>query len=304
MEQARTHSPLNITRAAVWLIGGALSASQVVSQESAAPSSASKIVEAALFRATQKVRYDPEYVVIDYPGGDVPADTGVCTDVVIRTYRAALGVDLQKLVHEDMKQNFSSYPKNWGLRRPDKNIDHRRVPNLQRFFKRRGAELSLSEESKFLPGDLVAWDLNGKGLWHIGVVVGNNEFVHNIGGGPVRERAIREWKVIGHYRYLPAASKAQSPRVLKKPTSKIAAFLKKYRKGPHDIDLSQLTVDPEDKRPNEPKQGASIDSYSLPTPKGSSDYFHYTVLHDRKTNEIKVVVSGGIAGIYKVYRLN
>lgn len=158
-----------------------------------------QLVEAALFRATQSVRYDPAYVVLDYPGGDVPADTGVCTDVVIRSYRA-LGIDLQKCVHEDMKAHFSRYPKLWGLSRPDRNIDHRRVPNLQKFFERMGAEI---EEGKFLPGDLVAWDLTGNGLWHIGIVVGEDEFVHNIGSGPVREKGIGQWKVVGHYRYLP-----------------------------------------------------------------------------------------------------
>lgn len=165
---------------------------------------AEKIVAAALFRATQTVRYVPDYVVLDYPGGDVPADTGVCTDVVIRTYRA-LGIDLQKLVHEDMRRNFSAYPKNWGLRRADKNIDHRRVPNLQRFFKRQGAELPLDGNEPFLPGDIVAWDLNGKGLTHIGVVVGDDEFVHNIGAGPEKDRGIKNesWKLIGHYRYHP-----------------------------------------------------------------------------------------------------
>lgn len=158
-----------------------------------------RIVAAATERLKHEVRYDPAYVVLDYPGGDVPADTGVCTDVVIRTYRA-LGFDLQKLVHEDMKQNFSSYPKLWGLQRPDKNIDHRRVPNLQRYFERIGAEV---ENGEFLPGDLVAWDLTGNGLWHIGVIVGEDTFVHNIGAGPVKDRGIDQWKIVGHYRWRP-----------------------------------------------------------------------------------------------------
>lgn len=170
-------------------------------------STADRIVKAALHRTTQTVRYDPAYVALKYPGGDVPADTGVCTDVVIRSYRAALGVDLQKLVHEDMKRNFSAYPKNWGLSRSDKNIDHRRVPNLQRFFKRKGAEIALTKNDPFLPGDLVAWDLTGNGLWHIGVVVGEDKFVHNIGGGPVLSRGIKQWKIVGHYRFLPKAMK-------------------------------------------------------------------------------------------------
>jgi len=177
-------------------------------QETAvAASPADLIVQAALHRTAQTVRYDPAYVVLDYPGGDVPTDTGVCTDVVIRTYRAALGIDLQKLVHEDMKRNFSAYPKNWGLKRSDKNIDHRRVPNLQRFFKRKGVEIALSKKAGYLPGDLVAWDLNGSNLWHIGVVVGEDKFVHNIGSGPVLDSGIHQWKIVGHYRFLPKPTK-------------------------------------------------------------------------------------------------
>ena len=160
---------------------------------------AEEVVAAALERLDHEVRYDPAYVVLDYPGGDVPASTGVCTDVVIRTYRA-LGHDLQKLVHEDMKRSFSAYPNLWGLRGPDKNIDHRRVPNLQRYFERVGAKV---EEGEYLPGDLVAWDLTGNGLWHIGVVVAENTFVHNIGAGPVKESGIDQWKVVGHYRWRP-----------------------------------------------------------------------------------------------------
>ena len=160
-----------------------------------------RLVEAALYRTTQKVRYDPAYVALDYPGGDVPADTGVCTDVVIRSYRA-LGIDLQPLVHEDMKASFSAYPKLWGLKRPDKNIDHRRVPNLETFFKRHGGRVK-EGEGTYLPGDLITWDLDGNGLWHIGIVVGPDTFVHNIGAGPVLETGLRQWKVVGHYRYHP-----------------------------------------------------------------------------------------------------
>ena len=173
----------------------------------ASVSPAEEIIKAATHRTTQTVRYDPAYVALKYPGGDVPADTGVCTDVVIRTYRAALGIDLQKAVHEDMKRNFSAYPKNWGLKRADKNIDHRRVPNLQHFFKRKGAEIALTKDAKFLPGDLVAWDLNGSSLWHIGVVVGKDKFVHNIGSGPVLDSGIKQWKIVGHYRFLPKVEK-------------------------------------------------------------------------------------------------
>jgi len=175
-------------------------------QEIAKPSFAEKINAAALKRTEATVRYDPAYVVLDYPGGDVPADTGVCTDVVIRTLRTAVGIDLQKEVHEDMRANFSKYPKNWGAKRADKHIDHRRVPNLQRYFERHGARLEITKNAAdYKPGDLVAWDLTGRGLWHIGVVVSHPEkktpwIVHNIGAGPELEDCLFNWKVIGHYR--------------------------------------------------------------------------------------------------------
>ena len=176
------------------------------------PEMGKKIAAAAFERTASKVTYDPSYFSLEYPGGDVPADKGVCTDVVIRTYRK-LGIDLQKLVHEDMKANFSKYPKNWGAKRPDKNIDHRRVPNLQRYFERTGAKLEITEEAKdYQPGDLVAWDLNGRGLWHIGVVVepegkpGSRWIVHNIGSGPKMEDCLFSWKIIGHYRFRPKPS--------------------------------------------------------------------------------------------------
>ncbi len=168
-----------------------------------------RLSAAAWERTQQTVRYDPAYVSIPYPGGDVPADTGVCTDVVVRSYRK-LGIDLQQLVHEDMKANFSAYPKMWGLSRPDTNIDHRRVPNLETFFKRRGASLPVSkDEADYRPGDLVTWDLNGRNLWHIGIVVEPPKgrqteqawFVHNIGGGPELDYGVLQWKVVGHYRY-------------------------------------------------------------------------------------------------------
>jgi hypothetical protein len=157
-----------------------------------------RLVGAALFRTTQEVRYDPAYVSMAYPGGDVPADTGVCTDVVIRSYRA-LGIDLQKLVHEDMHTSFSSYPALWGLLTTDRNIDHRRVPNLQKFFERQGSKVKGEIQS----GDLIAWDLTGNGLWHIGVVVGPDTFVHNIGAGPVIDSGTDQWKIVGHYRFHP-----------------------------------------------------------------------------------------------------
>lgn len=191
----------------LWVLTEVLSAQDAVTPEvsvagvSVSENFADRLVEAALYRTTQKVRYDPAYVALDYPGGDVPADTGVCTDVVIRSYRA-LGIDLQPLVHEDMKASFSAYPKLWGLKRPDKNIDHRRVPNLETFFKRHDGRVK-EGEGTYLPGDLITWDLNGNGLWHIGIVVGPDTFVHNIGAGPVLETGLRQWKVVGHYRYHP-----------------------------------------------------------------------------------------------------
>lgn len=149
--------------------------------------------------------YDPSYTKLTYPGGDVPAHTGVCTDVVVRALRTA-GIDLQKEVHEDMRQNFSVYPQNWGLKKPDRNIDHRRVPNLMRFFERK--HIALSEQwtspETYLPGDIVAWRLGG-GILHIGVVSdkksgGTPWVIHNIGAGAKEENVLFTYTVIGHYR--------------------------------------------------------------------------------------------------------
>ncbi len=155
----------------------------------------------------QKVVYDGSYFSIAYPNGDVPKGIGVCTDVVVRAYRK-LGIDLQKEVHEDMKANFAEYPKLWGLKSTDKNIDHRRVPNLMTFFKRKGAEKNISNKaSNYLPGDIVCWNLGG-GLTHIGIVVDKksldgkrNLIVHNIGAGQVLADCLFDFKIIGHYRY-------------------------------------------------------------------------------------------------------
>lgn len=165
----------------------------------------SKLVAAAIERTHHHVRYLADYVSIPYPGGDVPPDTGVCTDEVIRSYRA-VGVDLQKEVHEDMLQNFAVYPH--GLERhPDKNIDHRRVPNLMVFFSRKGEKLAATTRAQdYSPGDIVAWDLGG-GITHIGIVVDRQGesrrymIAHNIGRGPQMEDVLFDWKVIGHYRY-------------------------------------------------------------------------------------------------------
>ena len=166
------------------------------------------LVKAALERVQHTVRYDSAYVVLDYPNGDVPADTGVCTDEVIRSYRA-LGIDLQKLVHEDMKRAFAAYPKNWGLTSTDKNIDHRRVPNLQTFFKRRGATLPVTQKAEdYLPGDLITCTVPTN-LPHIAIVVpaadGSSTpwIVHNIGRGPKHENRLFEFPITGHYRFHP-----------------------------------------------------------------------------------------------------
>jgi uncharacterized protein YijF (DUF1287 family) len=168
-----------------------------------------RLVAAAIERTHHSVRYVSAYVRISYPNGDVPADTGVCTDEIIRVYRAT-GVDLQKEVHEDMLQNFAAYPnrKRWRLDHPDPNIDHRRVPNLMVFFRRKGETLPVTNRAAdYRPGDLVTWDLGG-GVPHIGIVVAQKArwgdgymVVHNIGAGPKLEDVLFNWKITGHYRY-------------------------------------------------------------------------------------------------------
>jgi uncharacterized protein YijF (DUF1287 family) len=173
-----------------------------------------KLSAAAVERTHHAVRYDPVYVRIPYPGGDVPADTGVCTDEVIRAYRT-LGIDLQKEVHEDMLRNFGAYPNKtmWSLTHPDPNIDHRRVPNLIVFFTRKGESLPITTHSDdYSPGDLVTWDLGG-GVPHIGIVVdqksqesGRFMVVHNIGRGPKMEDVLFDWKITGHFRYFGPAT--------------------------------------------------------------------------------------------------
>ena len=163
--------------------------------------------QSALQLTKQVVVYDPSYFSIDYPNGDVPAGKGVCTDVVIRAYRK-IGIDLQKEVHEDMKAHFDDYPKIWGLSRTDKNIDHRRVPNLMTYFKRMGAEKPISQNAAdYLPGDIVCWNLGGA-ITHIGIVVNKKSedgerylIVHNIGGGQVLQDCLFNYTIIGHYRY-------------------------------------------------------------------------------------------------------
>jgi len=166
-----------------------------------------QLADSAYLLTKQKVVYNPDYFTITYPGGDIPKGYGVCTDVVIRAYRK-FGIDLQKEVHEDMKDNFNLYPKKWGLSKPDKNIDHRRVPNLMKFFSRYGTILTTSKDvNAFKPGDIVCWDLGG-GVTHIGLVSNRrapNEnhylIIHNIGRGQVIEDCLFNFQIIGHYRY-------------------------------------------------------------------------------------------------------
>lgn len=180
-------------------------------EQRALPTNSSQNLKLVIDGATEQVgkttSYDPSYQKIDYPNGDVPMETGVCSDVVVRAFRKA-GIDLQKEVHEDMKGNFSAYPTKWGLSGTDANIDHRRVPNLQTYFTRKGKSQSTNGSSEnFLPGDIVTWDLGGA-VDHIGLVVNvwykpsqRYLIVHNIGGGTRMEDVLFAWKITGHYRY-------------------------------------------------------------------------------------------------------
>ena len=151
--------------------------------------------------------YDGSYRTLAYPLGDVPQETGVCTDVVIRALRQQ-GIDLQQLVHEDMARHFSAYPQKWGLKRTDRNIDHRRVPNLETWFARHGKSLSLTDPDSFQPGDIVTWRLPGD-LPHIGIVSdrraadGTPLIIHNIGRGAQEENILNQYPRTAHYRYQP-----------------------------------------------------------------------------------------------------
>jgi uncharacterized protein YijF (DUF1287 family) len=167
------------------------------------------LVAAARKQIGVTVSYDPAYAVLNYPNGDVPKDRGVCTDVLIRAAREGLSADLQKLLHEDMRGHFSAYPKQWGLSRPDRNIDHRRVPNLRTYFKRRGFELGLPDAGgvpDFQPGDIVTCTVPPN-LPHIMIVSdrktagGRPLVIHNIGGGTREEDALRSFPLTGHYRW-------------------------------------------------------------------------------------------------------
>lgn len=195
---------LKMLTTVAWLLGSTLSSQSVWAERFT-----KDLMNAALHRTTQTVRYHGAYIKIPYPNGDVPSDTGVCTDVIIRSYRA-IGIDLQKLVHEDMASHFKLYPSKriWGLNKPDTNIDHRRVPNLQVFFSRHGKTLTLSQNRQdYSAGDIVTWILPGN-LPHIGIVTdqrsktsGNPLIVHNIGAGPNLDDMLFSYPITGHYRY-------------------------------------------------------------------------------------------------------
>jgi len=179
-----------------------LAPSAVLAQE---PAPVPGLVQSAYAQVGKTVKYDPAYERIAFPGGDVPLERGVCTDVIVRAYRG-IGVDLQALVNRDMRAAFGAYPKLWGLSRSDPNIDHRRVQNLAVFFKRHGKELPVSKEaSDYKPGDIVTWRLPD-GRPHIGLVSdresgGRPLIVHNIGEGAQIEDALFEFTISGHYRY-------------------------------------------------------------------------------------------------------
>jgi uncharacterized protein YijF (DUF1287 family) len=166
-----------------------------------------QLVEAAVEQSKLTTGYDPSWVKIDYPGGDVPQDTGVCSDVVVRAFRKT-GIDLQKEVHEDMTRAWSAYPKRWGANGTDTNIDHRRVLNLMTYFDRQGKSLPISNDrADYHPGDVIAWQLSD-GVEHIGILTNywsqpdqHYLVVHNIGSGARIEDVLLAWKIIGHYRY-------------------------------------------------------------------------------------------------------
>ncbi|HRJ30040.1 MAG TPA: DUF1287 domain-containing protein [Cyclobacteriaceae bacterium] len=179
----------------------------ITSANKAQDNFSNRLSAAALELTKATVQYDGAYYSMPYPGGDVPADRGVCTDVIIRAYRK-LGIDLQVEVHRDMLAHFNHYPKTWGLTKPDKNIDHRRVPNLMTYFSRHGLVKKISTHpSDYLPGDIVAWNLGGN-LTHIGIVINQksddgfrNLIVHNIGNGQEISDCLFTYKIIGHYSY-------------------------------------------------------------------------------------------------------
>jgi uncharacterized protein YijF (DUF1287 family) len=171
-----------------------------------------RLVKCAINQTKIEVKYNPAYVKLKYPNGDVPINTGVCTDLIIRAYRG-VGIDLQKEVHEDMLKHFKDYPQLWKLKKTDANIDHRRVPNLMTYFKKMGADLKITDkELDYNAGDIVTWNLQNKqslsGITHIGLVINQkstdgkrNLIAHNIGGGNVIEDMLFNYTIIGHYRF-------------------------------------------------------------------------------------------------------
>jgi uncharacterized protein len=165
----------------------------------------SQLVASARSQIGVTVSYDPAYRQLDYPRGDVPKNTGVCSDVVVRALREQ-GTDLQKELHEDMRRNFGEYPRKWSLKQPDRNIDHRRVLNLMTYFQRQGFAQSITNKAEnFAAGDIIAWDLGG-GVTHIGIVSDRTTskriplIIHNIGRGTQEEDILLRYRVIGHYR--------------------------------------------------------------------------------------------------------
>jgi uncharacterized protein YijF (DUF1287 family) len=202
-DQARNDSFFRMKRILCYFVFLALTLSTVVGQDKFYQ----RLADSTLVLTKQKVQYDPAYFRIPYPNGDVPANKGVCTDVIIRAYRK-VGIDLQKEVHEDMKAHFGKYPKKWGMKTTDRNIDHRRVPNLMTFFSRYGTVKKITMQSKdYQPGDIVCWNLRG-GINHIGLVVNKKSadgkrylIVHNIGRGQVLEDCLFRFAIIGHYQY-------------------------------------------------------------------------------------------------------
>lgn len=217
MRRLTRHDRLTAIALAALVVGAGTSAASFqrnAGEQDARQELLRKVVAAAIEQTHHEVRYDGSYVRIPYPGGDVAQDIGVCTDVVIRAYRAA-GIDLQKEVHEDMLGNFQAYPRKarWRESEPDSNIDHRRVPNLMVFFERKGEARPISSRAEdYSAGDLVAWDL-GRGVLHIGIVTdqksretGRLMVVHNIGEGPRLEDVLFDWKIVGHYRYFGPSS--------------------------------------------------------------------------------------------------
>lgn len=184
----------------------------------AVPAASPPLVVAARRQIGVTLLYDPAYVEMPYPGGDVPAERGVCTDVVVRALRSG-GVDLQQAIHEDMRAHFAEYPQQWGLQRPNRSIDHRRVPNQMRWFEREGwSQPITANAADYAAGDIAAWKLSGSGLLHIGIVSdrkardGTPLVIHNIGNGTQEDDILFQHAMIGHYRPVLGGSPIHGPR--------------------------------------------------------------------------------------------